>query len=613
MSEVFEVLSDREHTLKKAHIMVGSLAEEDYSTYINGKYTTLRVVPALLVIVREIIDNAIDEFSRSGMTAANKIKISMDAMSLTVEDNGRGIPVERYVNEENKIDEWRPVLCWTQLRAGTSFTNHNIGPSSNGVGSSVANILSLVFRGETWDGENYCKVTCSENMGNKAVHIEKKKHATGTKVYIEPDFERFGVSCFSPDHIAAAKERIIALSSVYPEITFIFNGEKIRTKKAKEYLEVYKKPYVLCENDNYFFAIMPTELDEYYHQSYIDGLYVRNGGTHEIYVSRELSYVLRDLIKKKHKIDMSPAEIKRGFFLCFNARFFPSLKFDSQTKERLTNSESEVKAYLGEINFEKIAKEILNTPEIIEPIIEAKLAKQIAAEKRAITLEQKKMTKKYVEKHIPAKSKNVEETVLLLTEGDSASGQILKVRDIEKHGCYPMRGCAKNTYGVKDKEILENKELNDIMTILGLKFHMSAKEIKEDLLYGKVGIMADGDLDGFHINALMINFFSRWKELFTEKKVYIVTSPLYIFTKNRGKKNEERVYCYDKAEYEKVRDQYKGWELRYIKGLGSLRPKEYRDVLDNTDRWLCVELDDMKALEIMFSDNVTERRKIMGI
>lgn len=613
MSEVFEVLSDREHTLKKAHIMVGSLAEEDYSTYINGKYTTLRVVPALLVIVREIIDNAIDEFSRSGMTAANKIKISMDAMSLTVEDNGRGIPVERYINEENKIDEWRPVLCWTQLRAGTSFTNHNIGPSSNGVGSSVANILSLVFRGETWDGENYCKVTCSENMGNKAVHIEKKKHATGTKVYIEPDFERFGVSCFSPDHIAAAKERIIALSSVYPEITFIFNGEKIRTKKAKEYLEVYKKPYVLCENDNYFFAIMPTELDEYYHQSYIDGLYVRNGGTHEIYVSRELSYVLRDLIKKKHKIDMSPAEIKRGFFLCFNARFFPSLKFDSQTKERLTNSEAEVKAYLGEINFEKIAKEILNTPEIIEPIIEAKLAKQIAAEKRAITLEQKKMTKKYVEKHIPAKSKNVEETVLLLTEGDSASGQILKVRDIEKHGCYPMRGCAKNTYGVKDKEILENKELNDIMTILGLKFHMSAKEIKEDLLYGKVGIMADGDLDGFHINALMINFFSRWKELFTEKKVYIVTSPLYIFTKNRGKKNEERVYCYDKAEYEKVRDQYKGWELRYIKGLGSLRPKEYRDVLDNTDRWLCVELDDMKALEIMFSDNVTERRKIMGI
>jgi DNA topoisomerase-2 len=613
MSEVFEVLSDREHTLKKAHIMVGSLAEEEYNTYINGKYTSLRVVPALLVIIREIIDNSIDEFARSGMTAATKIKITMDAMSLTVEDNGRGIPIERYINEENKIDEWRPVLCWTQLRAGTSFTNHTIGPSSNGVGSSVANILSLVFKGETWDGNNYCKVTCSDNMGNKAVHIEKKKHSTGTKVYIEPDFERFGVVGFTPDHIAAAKERIVALSSVYPEITFTFNGEKIRTKKAKEYLEVYEKPYVLCERDNYFFAIMPTELDEYYHQSYIDGLYVRNGGTHEMYVSRELSYVLRDLIKKKHKIDMSPAEIKRGFFLCFNARFFPSLKFDSQTKERLTNSEAEVKAYLGEVNFEKLAKDILNTPEIIEPIIEAKLAKQIAAEKRAITLEQKKMTKKYVEKHIPAKSKKVENTVLLLTEGDSAKGMLEKVRDLEIHGAYPMKGCVKNTYGVKDKEILENKELNDIMTILGLKFHMSAKEIKEDVLYGKIGILADGDLDGSHISSLVINFFAKWEELFHQKKVFIVTSPRYIFTKNKGKKNEERVYCYDNKEYEEVRDKYKGWELRYIKGLGSLRPKEYRDVLDMTDRWLCVELDDKKCLDIMFSSNVEERRKIMGI
>lgn len=613
MSEVFEVLSDREHTLKKAHIMVGSLAEEEYNTYINGKYTSLRVVPALLVIIREIIDNSIDEFARSGMTAATKIKITMDAMSLTVEDNGRGIPIERYINEENKIDEWRPVLCWTQLRAGTSFTNHTIGPSSNGVGSSVANILSLVFKGETWDGNNYCKVTCSDNMGNKAVHIEKKKHSTGTKVYIEPDFERFGVVGFTPDHIAAAKERIVALSSVYPEITFTFNGEKIRTKKAKEYLEVYEKPYVLCERDNYFFAVMPTELDEYYHQSYIDGLYVRNGGTHEMYVSRELSYVLRDLIKKKHKIDMSPAEIKRGFFLCFNARFFPSLKFDSQTKERLTNSEAEVKAYLGEVNFEKLAKDILNTPEIIEPIIEAKLAKQIAAEKRAITLEQKKMTKKYVEKHIPAKSKKIENTVLLLTEGDSAKGMLEKVRDLEIHGAYPMRGCVMNTFGMKDKDVLENKELNDIMTILGLKFHMSAKEIKEELLYGKIGIMADGDLDGYHINSLVINFLSRWPELFKQRKVYVVTSPMYIFTKNKGKKNEERVYCYNKKEYEEVRDKYKGWELRYIKGLGSLRPKEYRDVLNNIDRWLCVELDDMKALEIMFSDNVMERRKIMGI
>ena len=418
MSEIFEVLSDREHTLKKAHIMVGSLSEEDYSTYINGKYTNLKIVPGLLVIARELSDNSVDEFIRSNKKAATKIKITMNYNSLTVEDNGRGIPIKKYINEKSGINDWQPVLCWTQLRAGTSFTNHDIGPSSNGVGSSVANILSLKFCGETWDGVNYCRVSCANNMETKDVTIEKKKHATGTRVYIEPDFQRFGVTGFSSDHIAAFRERLVALSSVYPEITFIFNGEKIRTKKSKDYISLYNKPYVLYEGENYFFAIMPTELDEYYQQTYIEGLYIKNGGTHEQYISREISYTLRDLIRKKYKIEMSPAEIKRGLFLCLNARFFPSLKFDSQTKNRLTNSELEVKSYFGDIPFEKIAKDILNVPEIIEPIIEAKLAKQIAAEKRVVALEQKKMSKKYVEKHISAKSKNVEDTILTLCEGD---------------------------------------------------------------------------------------------------------------------------------------------------------------------------------------------------
>lgn len=419
MAEKFEVLNDREHTLRKAHIMVGGLVEEDYPVYISGTWKNLRVVPGLLVIVREIMDNSIDEHIRSNGKAATKIIINMNQMGLSVEDNGRGIPIEKYKNEANGIDEWRPVLCWTRLRAGTSFTNHDLGPSSNGVGSSVANILSLSFVGETWDGKNHCRVECSDNMENINVGINKDtKHPTGTKVTIEPDFERFGVSCFSPDHIIATKERIVALSAAYPEITFVFNGEKIVTKKAKDYVNIFQKPYVLHSSDNYFFAVMPTEHDEYYQQSYIDGLFIKNGGTHEAYVAREICYALRDAIKKKHKIEMSPAEIKRGLFLLFNGRFFPRMKFDSQTKERLTNSEAEVKAYLGAVNFEKLAKDIMGIPEIIDPIIEAKLAKQIAAEKRAVTLAQKKMAKKYVEKHLPAKSKNVAITTLLLTEGD---------------------------------------------------------------------------------------------------------------------------------------------------------------------------------------------------
>ena len=471
MADTFEVLNDIEHTLRRPSIMIGSVVEQDLSMYINGKYTTMRIVPGLLVITREIIDNCIDEFIRSKGTAANKISITMTPMSLTVEDNGRGIPVEKYVNEANNIDEWRPVLCWTKLKAGTSFSNHDKGPSANGVGASVANILSLYFSGETWDGKKYCRVQCRDNMSDVKINIlDESKHPTGTKVIIEPDFKRFGVECYSKDHIIATRDRIVALSSVYPEITFVFNGEKIKTRKPKEYLSMYGDKYVSYESENYFFAVFPTEVDEYYEQSVIDGLYIKNGGTHEAVISRELAYALKDIIKKKHKLEMSPAEIKRGFCLIFNARLFPNMKFDSQTKEKLINSEAEVKEYFGQIPYDKLAKEIFAVSEIIDPIIETKLAKQIAAEKRAVTLEQKKLAKKNVEKHIPAKSRKREETTLYLVEGDSALGSGIKVRDVNTMGFFPLRGLPMNTYGESEASILGNKELNNVMSILDVRF-----------------------------------------------------------------------------------------------------------------------------------------------
>lgn len=614
MAEKFEVLNDREHTLRKSHIMVGGTTKEELSTYINGAYTTLNVTPGLLVITREIIDNSVDEFIRSNKKAATKINIAMNSLSLTVEDNGRGIPVERYTNSDG-VDNWRPVLCWTQLRAGTSFTGHNVGPSSNGVGASVANILASFFSGTTCDGKNVCTVTCSDNMSDVKVNVSPcNSTPRGTRVYIEPDFERFDTDCYTPDHIIATKERISALASVYPEITFTFNGEKIKTRKPKEYVERFNKKYVMYEGENYYISIMPTELDEYYQLSYIDGLFIKNGGTHESYIAKELSYALRDIIKKKYKLDMSPGEIKRGLFILFNGRFFPNMKFDSQTKERLTNSESEVKSYLGNINFDKLAKDIINVPEIIEPIIEAKLAKQLAAEKRAVTLAQKKLQKIVVEKHTEAKSKNREETILFLSEGDSAVAQGKKLRDVNKHGFFPLRGFPLNTYGVSDAKILENQELKNIMAILNLKLHMSPDEVIQNLHYGKIGLFADSDVDGAGgIVPLLINFFSKWPVLFEKEKIYIITSPRYIFTKNKGKATEKRVYCYNKNEYDNVCDKYKDWELRYIKGLGSLRESEYRDVLNSPETWLKVELDDLKCLDIMFSKNVNERRKIMGM
>lgn len=609
MKEKFKILTDREHILQRAGMYIGSISSEESYRFINGKVSNIRYVPGLIKITNELIDNSIDEHLRSGFKNANLIKIEMTEKSFSIIDNGRGIPVELYQGE------MRPKLAWCTAKAGTSFEENRIGPGANGVGSVCANVFSKIFIGETCDSKNYCKVLSSDNMSNIAVTDRKMKaqDVQGTRVYIEPDFKKFSVDGYTDDDIMLIKERINILSATYPKIKFIFNNEIIKFKKQSEYLETFGSKYIDCNFQNGFFAIFPSGDDEYHQRTSIDGLEFVSGGTHEIIISREIAYSLREMIKKKYKLEMMPAEIKRGIMLVMIGSSFPNMKFNSQTKEQLTNPENETKKWLGEIDFQRISKKILLTDEIIQPIIANKLAKQQAAEARAITLEQKKMSKKYVEKHLPAKSKNVSETILLLCEGDSAAGQGIKVRDINRHGFFPMRGCVKNVYGLKDKDIIDNKELNNIMTILGLKFNMSENDIRYNLNYGKIGILTDADNDGGHIATLLINFLYRWKELFAQQKVYIVTSPRYIFTKNKGKKNEEHFYCYTYEEYEKVREKYKNWELRYIKGLGSLRPHEFKDVLNNEDRWLCVEIDDPKCFDIMFSSNVEERRKIMGI
>ncbi len=611
--EVFKVLNDRDHTLLRGHIMLGSMVEEPYELYINGKLTTLNIVPALIKVVFEMIDNTIDEHYRSNKRYATKVNIKMTPLSLTVEDNGRGIPVEYYQLEDG-TKELRPVLCWTKLRSGTSFENHESGPSANGVGSSVAVIFSNFFSGETCDGKKYCKVTASDNMGNVNSFVDKANgRPKGTKVMIEPDFERFGVNCFTLDHITVVKERILALSAIYKTITFTFNDEKIKTKKSNEYLEIYNKPYVGYYSDNYFFGIMPTDVDEYYNVTYLEGLYVKNGGTIETYISREISYALRDVIKKKHKLEMSPGEIKRGLLLIFNGCMFPNMKFDSQTKERMVNSEAEVKAYIGDVNFEKIAKDIMNVPAIIEPIIEAKLAKQLAAEKRAVTMAQKKQKKVFIEKYIPAKSKNPNDKNLYLCEGLSAASQALKVRDVNRHSFYPLRGMPLNVWDLKESKIIENKEMADVMAILGLTFGMTEKEIRYNITHNKICLLADADADGVGgINPLLINFFYLWPDLFKMGMIYIVPSPRYIIYDNYEKKNEKRTYCYTKEEFEQKYQ--KGKVSRYIKGLGGLEPIEYKEMLDDEKKYIRVELDDVKCLEIMFSPNaVDERRKIMEI
>jgi DNA topoisomerase-2 len=270
-----------------------------------------------------------------------------------------------------------------------------------------------------------------------------------------------------------------------------------------------------------------------------------------------------------------------------------NMKFDSQTKERITNPRGEVSGLFANVKFDKLAQGIMKNDALIMPIIQAQLAKQMAADARAATLAEKAIQSKKVEKHIPATGRIASAKTLFITEGDSAIGPFISARtqDLAKiYGGYPLRGKIPNITGMTTTEILKTKELGDLINILNLKIGQKASEPD----YGTIAIMTDQDIDGFSIQGLLLNFFWLWPDLYYQNRIKIVRTPLYVATKK-----DERKYFYDKADYDAAAGGLKGYEIRYIKGLGSLRKAEYKDILASPVM-IAVQIDDPALFDAMY-------------
>jgi DNA gyrase/topoisomerase IV subunit B len=280
-------------------------------------------------------------------------------------------------------------------------------------------------------------------------------------------------------------------------------------------------------------------------------------------------------------------------------------KFDSQTKERLTNPMSNVRDHAiasGIRDADFFARKILNTPSIIDPIIEAQLAKKIAADKRAATLAQKKLRKVKVAKHIAA---NSDSATLKIVEGDSAMGFLLKVRDPNKVGAFPLRGVIMNTWDMKPADVLKNKELSELVAVLGLD--INNPNSVDNMTYESIATLTDADHDGIgHISPLLIAFFYKfWPRLLTEKRVKITRTPIMISTKG---KDVKWFYTYEEAS--EFKSKQNGWKHRYIKGLGSLQEDEY-DTIINKPQYDTVTVDDADIFQMMFGKDSQLRKDYM--
>lgn len=606
--EEFKILTARDHVRTRIGMYMGSASKEEVERFVLGQWKKSIYVPALSKMIDEILDNSIDEAIRTNFQFANKINVSVNGDKVTISDNGRGIPQENVYDETSKTNIPRPVAAWTKVNAGTSFDDNRVTIGTNGVGSAATNFLSSSFVGRTWQNDNCIEVQCKSGALDIKVN-EKAKQGNGTEVSFIPDFTLFEVDSLDElDTIALLEDRLISLQMAFPEIAFSFNKKRIRISNIKKYAEMFTSEenasIITDVSDNLSFFFASSE-DGFRSNSFVNGVNTRQGGAYVDFIVNGIVEELGVLIKRRHKIEVAKNTIKGGLTFVMFARNFTNPKFDSQTKERLTNTYGNVKEHYENAQakeFLNIARKIFAANDIIEPIIEAQLAKKLAADKRAATLAQKKLRKVKVAKHIAA---NTDSATLKIVEGDSAMGFLLKVRDPNKVGAYPLRGVIMNTWDMKPADVLKNKELSELVAVLGLD--INNPNSVDDMSYSTIATLTDADHDGIgHISPLLIAFFYKfWPRLLTEKRVNITRTPIMISTKGSDVK---WFYTYEEANQFKT--EQSGWKHRYIKGLGSLQEDEY-DKIINSPVYDTVTVDDASVFQMMFGKDSNLRKEYM--
>jgi len=604
LTEQFKILTARQHVRERIGMYMGSSAQEEVERFVMGKWTTAKYVPALSKMIDEILDNSIDEAIRTNFEYANKINVSIDNNKVTITDNGRGIPQELVYDETTDSKIARATAAWSRVNAGTSFDDNRVTIGTNGVGSAATNFLSSKFVGKTWSNGNMLTVECK----NGAEEVREKntpKDGNGTEVWFTPDFELFEVDSLQElDTIALVEDRLTSLQMAFPEIAFSFNKRRVKVNNMKKYSELFGEEAILEKTEDLSFFITTSE-DGFRTNSFVNGVNTRQGGSYVDFIVNGIVDELVTMIKRKHKIEVVKSTIKNGLTFVMFAKNFTNPKFDSQTKERLTNPMGNVKEHAiasGIRDADFLARKILNTPSIIDPIIEAQLAKKLAADRRAATLAQKKLRKVKVAKHIAA---NKDDATLKIVEGDSAMGFLLKVRDPNKVGAYPLRGVIMNTWDMKPADVLKNKELSELISVLGLD--ITNPNSVDNMTYEHIATLTDADHDGIgHISPLLIAFFYKfWPRLLLEKKVKITRTPIMISTKG---KDVKWFYTYEEAS--EFKSNNGGWKHRYIKGLGSLTEEEY-SVIINEPTYDTVTVDDASIFQMMFGKDSQLRKNYM--
>lgn len=556
----------------------------------------------IYVLLKEVVDNGIDEFI---MGEGSRITVTVDHETgmASVRDYGRGIPLGKVID------------CVSQINTGAKYNDDvfQFSVGLNGVGTKAVNALSSHFLVRSYrDGQSM------EAVFSQGKLLSKKKGKTNEKngTYVEfiPDDEIFKKFRFQDDFI---HKRIKNYAYLNTGLTLEYNGEKIKSDnglldllsdEVSDDERLYQPLHYRGEKLEFAFLHTQSYGESYF--SFVNGQYTADGGVHLSAYREGILKGVNDFAKK----NFQGVDVREGIVGTVLIKVKDPV-FESQTKNKLGNSE--VRGPIVQEVREAVANLLYKHKDVATKLIERiafneKLRKELSSVKKEAKEKQKKISFKIpklrdCKYHFNDKSGRGDETMIFLTEGDSASASIVAARDPYTQAVFALRGKPLNVYGMKMDQLYKNEEMFNLMNALNVE------EDQANLRYNKVVLATDADVDGMHIRNLLITFFLTYFEgLVLNGHLYVMETPLF---KVRNKRKV--LYCYNEEERDKALIELKSKDLEVtrFKGLGEISPGEFKQFLGENMRIEPIRVEafsDIKpTLQFYMGKNTPDRKKFI--
>jgi topoisomerase-4 subunit B len=578
-----KTLSSLEHIRLRTGMYIGRLG--DGSNFDDGVY----------ILIKEVIDNSVDEFI---MGFGHRIELIIKGAKVSIRDYGRGIPLGKVVE------------CVSVINTGAKYNDDvfQFSVGLNGVGTKAVNALSSNFRVVSYREGNYAEAVFVRGVLKKKNTGKAGKEKTGTLVEFEPDPEIFGEFEFNPEFI---EKRMWNYAYLNKGLTLFFNNEEFHSENGLLDLLTAEVGgsglYDIVHSAGKQMEFSFTHTDNYgeTYFSFVNGQYTSDGGTHLSAFREGILKGINEYFQKNY----SGSDIREGFTGTIAVKLKNPI-FESQTKNKLGNVE--IRAWIvGEVKSaivdqlhrnKKLAKrleeKILSNEKLRKELTLVQKEAREAAKKIALKIPNLKDCKYHLNEDGP----KGENSMIFLTEGQSASGSMVSARDVYTQAIFSLRGKPQNMFGKKRTAIYQNEELFNLMTALGIEHD------PDNLRYGKVVIATDADYDGFHIRNLLLTFFLNYfEELVVAGRVYILETPLF-----RVRNKKETRYCYSLKERDEAMKAVSGNEVTRFKGLGEISPKEFGQFIGPDIKLVEVNVKSIKSipetLVFYMGKNTPERR-----